>query len=202
MRLYRTLFVLSFIAVSMRPFDAMPIAPIVIGAGAAVGGALINPISGLIDNMHKGNCTLQQLKYSGTQEPDDNEFLYTSKEQFDASVEGYYKSVKKNSGDGMGWECDNTACQKNQTVIMPAGHVFEGKVINVAKVYVCDTTLISFKMEGDHWIPSDTPVQIEETTTVETNKGGSPSQSSSSTGDNTKHMNTVEPYLRALQTNQ
>ena len=198
MRLSKTLLILSVIAVSTYSYNAMAVAPIIIGAGAALGGALINPISHAIDKTHTGNCVLQQLKYNGTQEPDDNEFLYASKEQFDESNKGYSASGKTNSGNGMGWECDNDACQHNQMVIMPAGHVFKGEVINVAKAYMCDTTLMSFKMEGDHWVPSNIPIQVEETTT----NGNGSSQTNPSNTDNNKHMNTTEPYLRALQTNQ
>ncbi len=197
MKLYNSFFALLIVAMSLHPNAAQSVAPLVIG-GAAVGGALlVNPLGRLIDSTYAGNCKLQQLQYSNSQEPDDNEFLYESKEQFDLAQQGYNTSDHKNSGSGIGWECDNEICQSDKILIMPSGHVFKGKIINEIKAYKCNTDLLSLKFEGDHWVETDMPINIA-------TPGGDSSGSTTQPTPSDSRIpgiprNTVAPYLNALQ---
>ena len=80
------------------------------------------------------------ISYVGNQEPDDNEFLYVTKDAYDLSKQGYENSGKKNSGDGHAYECDmgkSGGCGRLDVVTMPFGHVFKGKVINEEVKYQC-----------------------------------------------------------------
>lgn len=181
MRLYKLIFFLLVPVISFGTHVALS-NPLVIGGAAAAGGALlINPIGGLIKSAYTGNCKLQQLNFRGSQDPDDNEFLYESKSQFDLAQQGYTNSGKQNSGSGQGWECDKKACQNGQLIQMPAGHVFNGQVINQVKTYKCDTAVVSLNFKGDQWVETTAPIDVTTTN-----------------GDDGNHMNTVSPYLQAL----
>ena len=199
MKLHNSLFALLIVAISLQPYAAHSVAPLVIG-GAAVGGALlVNPLGRLIDSTYAGNCKLQQLPYSGTQEPDDNEFLYETKEQFDLAQQGYNSSGHKNSGNGTGWECDNEMCQSDKILIMPKGHVFNGKIINATKAYKCNTDIISLKLEGDHWVETDMPVDIAKAENSNSAPQPTPTTNSGNQSIVGFPRNTVAPYLNALQ---
>ncbi len=80
------------------------------------------------------------LTYEGNQEPDDDEFLYVSKAQYDMSVSGWETSDHQNSGYGTGYECDkyDTKNYKHgETLTLAAGHVFEGQVVQESRTYEC-----------------------------------------------------------------
>lgn len=90
------------------------------------------------------------LGFDGNQEPDDDEFLYETKKQFELTKSGYENSGKQNSGDGRGYECDyvsSSGCSGDDVIEMPAGHVFEGVVINSVRRYQCKANWYS----GDRW---------------------------------------------------
>lgn len=88
---------------------------------------------------YAATCGQVTISYKGTQKPADNEFLYMNKTQFDKSLGGYNNSGKgnRNSGDGKGIECDNSACKADSMQEMPAGHVWLGNVINKKVTYIC-----------------------------------------------------------------
>lgn len=96
-------------------------------------------------------CGPEVLGYSGNQDPDDNEFLYASKSQFDAANAGYNNTNHTTSGSGKGYECDNKHCSHTSIVDMPAGHVFKGKVINHKETYQCQAD--KWDDFDDYWYP-------------------------------------------------
>lgn len=94
------------------------------------------------------------LSYEGTQKPHHDEFLYMSEEEYNKSVAGY-KNTGGTSGAGVGFECDEVnshSCTINQVVSMPAGHVFEGEVINQPRRYQCGTSSL---LGDDVWFVVD-----------------------------------------------
>ncbi|MBR1380801.1 MAG: hypothetical protein IJ560_04445 [Alphaproteobacteria bacterium] len=94
------------------------------------------------------------VSYSGTQDPDDDEFLYENSSQFEASKSGYKNTRKMNSGDGKAWECDRVhpaSCKNGEVVTMSAGHVFKGKVIGRSVKYQCNAKLVG----NDKWVVVD-----------------------------------------------
>lgn len=96
-------------------------------------------------------CGPEVLGYSGNQDPDDNEFLYASKSQFDAAKAGYENTNHTTSGSGKGYECDNEHCSNTSIVDMPAGHVFKGEVINHKETYQCQAN--KWDDFDDYWYP-------------------------------------------------
>ena len=93
----------------------------------------------MVDNVF-ATCGQSTLGFDGTQKPKHDEFLYINKNQYDLTVSGYENSKKQNSGSGYGYECDTThsaGCDKGDEVTLPAGHVFEGNVVNQSVRYVC-----------------------------------------------------------------
>jgi len=113
---------------------------------------LVAVVSGIfyVQNVFSMCNTDHTLTFKGNQKPEHDEFLYLSKYQYDASVEGYKNTKKQNSGSGKAYECDgwNTSgCSVGETVIMPAGHVFMGSVVNTEQKYEC--TRMPF---NDKWV--------------------------------------------------
>ena len=96
-------------------------------------------------------CGPEVLAYSGNQDPDDDEFLYANKSQFDAAQAGYENTNHTTSGSGKGYECDNKHCSHASIVDMPAGHVFKGKVINYKETYQCQAN--KWDDFDDYWYP-------------------------------------------------
>ncbi len=101
---------------------------------------------------HAGVCGSNTLAFSGNQEPDDDEFLYNNKDEFDKTVAAY-NSTGNSSGDGHGWECDNDFCSNGRIQSMPAGHYFEGKIVNHKETYQC-CTFWGGGCSSDMWIPT------------------------------------------------
>ena len=80
------------------------------------------------------------LSFDGNQDPDDDEFLYTSLSAFNATKSGYTNTGKKNSGSGHGYECDDLnsgGCGCNAVITLNKGHVFKGSVVNRKVRYQC-----------------------------------------------------------------
>ena len=92
----------------------------------------------VINSAMAATCGPSTISYKGTQKPAHDEFLYRTKAEFDAAQAGYQNSNKTNSGSGRGYECDGSFCKNGSVVEMPAGHVFNGKVINHKETYQCD----------------------------------------------------------------
>ena len=89
------------------------------------------------------------LEYDGFQDPDDNEFLYPDKNNFDKAMAAYETSGHADSGSAVAFECDDwfsKSCGKTHVVHMNAGHVFKGEVINHARDYQCFTAWLD-----DYW---------------------------------------------------
>ena len=103
---------------------------------------------------HAGCNSPVTLSFSGNQDPDDNEFLYRTKDEFDKTVQGF-QNARHNSGDGHGYECDqfnSGSCTTSDTVTLPAGHVFKGNVIDHNVTYICRTaSSISGIYVEDKW---------------------------------------------------
>ena len=80
------------------------------------------------------------LSFNGNQDPDDDEFLYTSSSAFNATKNGYINTGKKTSGSGRGYECDDInsgGCGCNAVITLNKGHVFKGSVVNRKVRYQC-----------------------------------------------------------------
>ncbi len=122
--------------------------PILGPVGTAIG---VSWLGTKIRNAGPGSCGPTTIAFSGTQDPDDDEFLYVTNNEFLAAEAGYKNSNKSNGGDGHAYECDNKHCQMNQVVTMPKGHVFKGKVINRQVKYQCSDPFLW----EDKWIPVD-----------------------------------------------
>ncbi len=96
-------------------------------------------------------CGASTLGFDGLQDPDDDEFLYESWDQFDSTRSGYENSNHQTSGDGKGIECDtinSAGCPNRETVTLKAGHVFKGKVVPTQKTYKCTINLF----QDDMWV--------------------------------------------------
>lgn len=94
------------------------------------------------------------LSYEGLQTPSDDEFLYETKEQYDMSAQGYTNTGHKNSGAGIGYECDDFnsgSCGVGDIVEMQRGHVFEGRVVNRKQRYQCIVGVFG----DDKWVVVD-----------------------------------------------
>ena len=100
------------------------------------------------NNTH--SCGPVTLSYFGTQELDDDEFLYADDHQYQLSKNGYANFKKKNSGDGKGYECDSRrtgSCTTDDVVTLGAGHWFKGQRVNYTRTYICVTHFIG----DDRW---------------------------------------------------
>lgn len=96
-------------------------------------------------------CGASTLGFDGLQEPDDDEFLYESWDQFDSTRSGYENSNHQTSGDGKGIECDtinSAGCSNRETITLKPGHVFKGKVVPTQKTYKCTINLF----QDDMWV--------------------------------------------------
>ncbi len=95
------------------------------------------------------------LGFDGNQHYYDDEFLYETEEQYLLTQQGYENTGGQTSGDGKGYECDaynSPSCTGGDEVVMPAGHVFEGNVINKRVKYRCRTGLLGMG-PNDDWYP-------------------------------------------------
>ena len=84
-----------------------------------------------------GSCGPHTLAYVGNQDPDDDEFLYQNQTQFNLSKQGWENTKHYNSGEGKGYECDNSGCPNNYELPMPDGHCFKGVCDLKARKYTC-----------------------------------------------------------------
>ena len=90
------------------------------------------------------------LSFEGTQDPDDDEFLYDNQYQFDLTKAGYENTNHKNSGAGRGYECDQYStggCSRDDVLTLPAGHIFKGQKVATKTKYQC---LAGYGF-NDHW---------------------------------------------------
>ena len=98
------------------------------------------------------------LSFQGNQDPDDNEFLYENKTMFDLAVRGH-KNTRNTSGDGLGYECDSAfsgSCSTSDKVTMPAGHVFNGRIVNKRVTYECrGPNSLAGVYFDDRWVAID-----------------------------------------------
>lgn len=92
------------------------------------------------------------LGFDFYQEPDDDEFLYETEDQFLLTKQGFINTGEQTSGSGRGYECDDInspSCTVGEVIDMPAEHVFKGVVIPNARRYQC-------QMAGDDkWVVVD-----------------------------------------------
>ena len=89
-------------------------------------------------------CGASTLGFDGNQDPDDDEFLYQNKQQFDLTKAGYENTNHQNSGTGIGIECDTTksaGCDSGQVIELLPGHVFKGTVVKEKRKYQCTSRL-------------------------------------------------------------
>lgn len=112
---------------------------------------VVNWVGTKIANAGPGTCGPETISFHGSQDPNDDEFLYSDKENFDAACAAYKNTNKTNSGTGHAYECDNKHCKMNQIITMPSGHVFKGQVINREVKYQCSDPFLW----ADKWIPVD-----------------------------------------------
>ena len=81
------------------------------------------------------------LSFDGNQDPDDDEFLYTSWSEYKATESGYINTGKKTSGSGHGYECDEInsgGCGCGAVITLNKGHVFKGSKVNRKVKYQCN----------------------------------------------------------------
>jgi hypothetical protein len=81
-------------------------------------------------------CTKTRDKW-GLVGADSDEYLYPTKEDYDAVTKSEY---------GLVYECDSNVCKQGTEVALNAGHYFGKKKINTKERYVCVT-----KGGGDYW---------------------------------------------------
>ena len=100
------------------------------------------------------------LGFDSNQHVDDDEFLYLSERDHLLTQQGYENTGGQTSGDGKGYECDgfnSPSCHGGDIVEMPAGHVFEGNVVNKRVTYKCRTGMLNLG-PNDEWYP----IKVEE----------------------------------------
>ena len=85
-------------------------------------------------------CTKGYQKW-GLVGADSDEYLYPSKEDYDAVTKSEY---------GLVYECDSNVCPQGTEVVLDAGHYFGKEYQNETKRYVCVT-----KGGGDFWMPME-----------------------------------------------
>lgn len=90
-------------------------------------------------------CGVKSMKMSGVQYKYDDEFLYENEDTYNkvGDANGEYTGLPGNV-----YECDNEHCASGEVRYMPAGHVFKGSVVNVAKTYECKANF----MGDDRWV--------------------------------------------------
>ncbi|MBR4891704.1 MAG: hypothetical protein IKZ34_00790 [Alphaproteobacteria bacterium] len=97
----------------------------------------------------KPACGVNYVLFKGTQGKTDNEYLYENSDVF-RTVKNNNPTIDNAGKDeyqdlpGKVWECDNEWCLQGKEVVMPAGHVFRGNVVNTNTTYKCN---------GDNWEP-------------------------------------------------
>lgn len=95
----------------------------------------------------RNSCGPVTVSFKTSQEPDANEFLYANKNEYNLTKIGYENTGTETSGSGHAYECDNkTGCADKAVIEMPAGHVFNKKVIDKQVKYIC---VIGFM--DDYW---------------------------------------------------
>jgi hypothetical protein len=97
----------------------------------------------------KPACGVNYVRFEATQGKTDNEYLYENHNVF-TMVKNNKPTIDGFGNDeyqglpGKVWECDNEWCLQGKEVVMPAGHVFRGNVVNTNTTYKCN---------GDNWEP-------------------------------------------------
>ncbi len=84
-----------------------------------------------------------------SQAPGDDEFLYASKDDYEAALKNYKKDSK--SGNVKVYECDKVnsgSCTDGQVVTLAPGHYFQGKPVSVTTKYECKARA----MANDKWV--------------------------------------------------
>lgn len=102
-------------------------------------------------NVSYATCGASTIGFDGNQDPDDDEFLYKTKTQFDLTKAGYENSNHQNSGSGIGIECDTTnsaGCDSGKVIELLPGHVFKGNVVNAKRKYQCSSSFFG----DDMWV--------------------------------------------------
>lgn len=95
-----------------------------------------------------GDCPATFIQFSGTQKPNDNEFLYTTVKAQKSVVDGFVNSKSFNLSGGKVYECDNQqGCMNGSLIFLgdDSQHVFKGDVIK-HKIMECS---VGFE---DRWI--------------------------------------------------
>ena len=95
-----------------------------------------------------GVCPATFIQFSGTQGPNDNEFLYTTVKAQNSAVDGFVNSKSFNLSGGKVYECDNQqGCMNGSLIFLgdDSHHVFKGDVIK-HKIMECS---VGFE---DRWI--------------------------------------------------
>ena len=100
------------------------------------------------------SCPLKkQIKLIGSQDFDEDEFLYATEKVYNDLQATYNKRPAAcrmcfDVPDNSVYECDNEYCKDNKLVILEAGHVFKGKKIDKTRAYKCNINA------NDKWIPN------------------------------------------------
>ena len=91
-------------------------------------------------------CGANSVKMLGIQRKYNDEFLYDNEDTYNkvGDTNGEYTGLPGNV-----YECDDDYCASGMIRYMPAGHVFEGSVVNVGKTYECKT---NGWMGDDRWV--------------------------------------------------
>jgi len=101
-----------------------------------------------------GSCGFQHIEFQGTQDPEDDEFIYENDYTYNAAVLADNRKQGSTDLPGIVWECDREqGCSNNTYVYVPGGHVWNGIPQSTNSIYRCSTV-------PDKWIR--TAYNIEE----------------------------------------
>lgn len=103
----------------------------------------------LVTNVFAGSCPSKTTEYTGTQEPEDDEFLYPTVNDWKTAYNTYNGLEGKRKSDTVNttiYECDSDYCTyPNAWVYMKTQHYFKGKPVNGPVAYRCRTDV------ADRW---------------------------------------------------
>lgn len=115
-------------------------------------------------NVFAGSCPSYTTEYEGTQEPEDDEFLYPTVDDWKTAnntYNGLEGESQSDSVDATIYECDNDFCTDGQRVLLENNHYFEGVEQSGPTMYTCHITNFddywtSYKLEecddfSDNW---------------------------------------------------
>ena len=101
----------------------------------------------ILPNVSMAACGVKHVSYVGTQDPDDDEYVYQFWGTFDEAKKNYEKKDFDFdiTGSGHVWECDSHQCKDGTWLLLGANSVHKGSRYTKSTLYMCNTN------SADRW---------------------------------------------------